>query len=148
MSKGFTLIELMVVLSIIGVLMALTLTGIGSSRIVARDATRKADLELIRGGLEIYKADCNSYPAASYTTDIVGGLPLQGIGTPTACATENYYISAIPDDPVTSRYYRYAPTATGYEICAALEKGSGAVTCGGSPNCGTTSLCNYKVTNP
>lgn len=140
-SKGFTLIELLVVISIIGVLVAVSIFGLGGAREAARDARRKSDLELVKSGLELYKADCNTYPASLSTT-------LIGTGSPTACATTNTYITAVPVDPIpVSRSYRYAATATGYEMCASLEQsGLATVTCGGSSSCGTT--CNYKITNP
>lgn len=149
--KGFSLIELMVGISIIGILMALTLTGISSSRAAARDAKRKADLELIRSGLEIYKADCDEYPT---TASLVGGQILAGDGSPSACATNNTYISSVPVDPISpARRYRYARLTTStYAICAALEKGGGgAVSCGSYVNCGSgteTVNCNYQLTNP
>lgn len=144
--QGFTLIELMVVMSIIGILMALTLTGISNSRIVARDATRKADLLMIAGGLEIYKADCNDYPST-----ITKDQPLKGDGTPAStCLTTNEYIAKVPKDPLDdARLYRYSRlTATKYEICAALERGTVAVTCFGYTDCGAGQSCNYKVTSP
>lgn len=139
--KGFTLIELLVVISIIGILIGVSIFGLSGARESARDSRRKADLELVKSGLEIYKADCNAYPA-SLTT------PLVGSGTPTSCSASNTYISSVPTDPVAaSRSYRYAQTASGYELCASLEQqGLSSVTCGGSSNCGTT--CNYKITNP
>jgi len=143
---GFSLIELLVVISIIGMLLALSLFGISNSREIARDANRKADLELIRGGLEIYKADCNDYPS-----NITKGLPLNGDGTPAStCLVANEYISKIPKDPIDpARLYRYSRlTTTKYEICTALEKGSGSVTCAGYSDCGTGVDCNYKITNP
>ncbi|MCK4588676.1 prepilin-type N-terminal cleavage/methylation domain-containing protein, partial [Candidatus Woesebacteria bacterium] len=62
MKKGFTLIELLVVISIIGILLALSIFGLQGARKSARDSKRKADIELIRSGIEIYKADCNVYP--------------------------------------------------------------------------------------
>lgn len=140
MKKGFTLIELLVVISIIGVLVAVSIFGLSGARESARDARRKADLELIKGGLELYKADCNSYPATLSTS-------LVGTGTPTSCSVANTYISLIPVDPIATNLYHYAVTASGYEICASLEQtGLATVTCGGSSNCGTT--CNYKITNP
>ena len=90
--KGFTLIELLVVVSIIGILIALSIFGLQGARESSRDARRKADLETIRSGLEIYKADCNDYPPAS---KVVGGSPLVGDGSPTSCAVTNTYISFV-----------------------------------------------------
>jgi prepilin-type N-terminal cleavage/methylation domain-containing protein len=139
--RGFTLIELLVVISIIAILLALSIFGIQGARESSRDAKRRADLELIRSGLEIYKSDCGDYPP-SLTS------PLVGDGTPSTCAATNTYISAIPTDPSTpARSYVYSQlTASTYELCASLEQSTGTVSCGGSSNCGST--CNYKVTNP
>lgn len=146
-NKGFTLIELLVVISIIGVLVAVSIFGLSGARESARDARRKLDLELIRGGLDIYKADCNAYPATipAAGSALIGTYPPT---LPTTCASANTYISAVPVDPISaSKSYRYSTTASGYEICASLEQqGLSTVTCGGSSNCGTT--CNYKITNP
>ena len=149
---GFTLIELLVVISIIGILIGLSVFGLQGAREVSRDSKRKADLELIRSGIEIYKSDCNSYPAGSGDPAAVlnpGGNGLVGNGLSTACATTNTYISQVPLDPTApNRNYLYSSSGTTYEICAALEQSQAAtVTCGGSSNCGT-SVCNYKVVNP
>jgi general secretion pathway protein G len=140
LKTGFTLIELLVVISIIGILMAISIFGLTGARESARDGRRKADLEQIRSAIEIYKADCNGYPASLVS-------PLVGDNTPTSCSSSNTYMEAIPTDPIAGRIYRYSATSNTYEICAALENGSGTVSCGGSSNCGTVT-CNYKVTNP
>lgn len=141
--KGFTLIELLVVISIIGILMAVSIFGLNGARESARDARRKSDLELIRSGIELYKADCNDYPAT-----LTFGSRLIGDNTPTSCSSNNTYISGIPTDPTVGKNYRYSRlTATTYEICASLEQGTGTQSCGGSSNCGSSN-CNYKVINP
>lgn len=143
--KGFTLIELLVVISIIGILVAVSIFGLSGARESARDARRKADLELIKGGLEMYKADCNTYPA---TASLTMGGTLVGSGTPTSCAIANTYISAIPADPIsTARTYKYTSTGTSYILCAALENApSPAMDVTGCGSC--TETCNYKVINP
>lgn len=145
LQKGFTLIELLVVISIIGILVAVSIFGLGGARESSRDARRKADLELIKAGLELYSADCNVYPAY---TSLIAGSNLVGSGTPTSCSVSNTYITGIPTDPiVASRNYVYRTVGRGYELCAALEQGSGSVSCGGVSSCGTVS-CNYKIINP
>lgn len=144
MKKGFTLIELLVVISIIGVLIALSIFGLQGARQATRDGKRKADLELIRSGLEIYKSDCNDYPLS-----LTAGAVLAGDGTPASCAVSNIYISAIPTDPIDpNRVYRYASDGTTYELCSALEQGEDlTVFCGITSNCGDVE-CNYEVNNP
>ncbi|HJX59560.1 hypothetical protein A2V61_01705 [Candidatus Woesebacteria bacterium RBG_19FT_COMBO_47_8] len=142
--KGFTLIELLVVISIVGILIGLSIFGLAGARESSRDARRKADLELVRSGIEIYRADCNTYPVATYTTN----WPAQivGDGSSTSCAVANSYLSSPADPNSPTRYYRYSSAGTTYELCASLEQGTGSVTCGGSGDCGQA--CNYKVTNP
>lgn len=142
-NKGFTLIELLVVVSIIGILLALSVFGLQGARKSSRDATRKADLELIRSGLEIYKADCNLYPDAL-------GASLVGDDSSTSCAATNTYISRVPTDPLSpTSSYVYSPnlTSSAYALCTTLENepspAHDVTDCG---SCTTT--CNYKVTNP
>ncbi len=144
LKKGFTLIELLITIAIIGILMGISIFGLQGAREGGRDSKRKADLELIRSGIETYRADCNAYPAT-----LTFGSPLVGNPTlGTSCLAANTYISTVPQDPVpATRSYRYAITGATYEICASLETGTGSVTCGGSSVCGTAT-CNYKVVNP
>ena len=142
LKTGFTLIELLVVISIIGILISISLFGLQGARESSRDARRKSDLELIRSGLEIYKSDCNIYPASL-------GSSLVGSGSPTSCAVANTYISSVPKDPLDpNRLYPYSrPTTTTYILCASLENPpSPAVDVTGCGSCGLT--CNYKVANP
>jgi prepilin-type N-terminal cleavage/methylation domain-containing protein len=138
---GFTLIELLVVISIIGVLIGLSIFGIEGARKSSRDARRKADLELIRSGLEIYKSDCGTYPAA-----LSWGNKLSGSGDP-GCPSSNDYISVVPTDPINpTATYSYARlTSSTYALCAALEQAGGTEI----SNCAScTTTCTYKVTQP
>lgn len=152
-AKGFTLIELLVVISIIGILIGLSIFGLQGARQAARDGKRKADLELIRSGIEIYKSDCNKYPVSGSPTSPsnVFGSALTGDGSSSAsCLKSNIYINQVPVDPTSpAAGYLYWSNGFQYQICAALEQQSAgpAVTCGNSSSCGS-STCNYQVLNP
>lgn len=141
-SKGFTLIELLVVMAIIAIIISLSLFGLAGARESARDAKRKSDLELLRGGIETFRADCTTYPLAMTN-------PLVGNDLTPSCVSTNTYIAQVPLDPLApAQQYLYYSDGVVYEICAHLEQtdASVTVTCGGSSSCGKT--CNYKVINP
>lgn len=145
--NGFTLIELLVVISIIGILIGLSIFGLQGARQSSRDARRKADLELVRSGIEIYKSDCNKY--------YIGvSLPSPLIGNPTlssSCLASNVYISQVPVDPISTQNYSYKSVdGIKYYLCAALEQIPSPLP-GGLSNCascGSSVSCNYIVTNP
>lgn len=138
---GFTLVELLVVVSIIGVLVALSLVALSAARASGRDTKRKTDLEQVRSGLELYYSDCGKYPS-------VLGSSLSGDGSSSTCQAGNTYISKTPSDPSVGRTYSYSASASptrSYILCAALEQNPGT----DSSGCGScTVTCNYKVTNP
>ncbi len=60
--QGFTLLEVMVVLAIIGGIMALVATNIIGSAGDARVKTTKSQIKLIENALDLYKLDNYTYP--------------------------------------------------------------------------------------
>lgn len=63
--KGFSLIELLVVIGIIAILTGLVAFNFNSARMRARDVQRKSDLRELRSALELYKNDNNQqYPSS------------------------------------------------------------------------------------
>lgn len=142
--------ELLITISIIAVLSAISLFAVSGARKSARDGRRKADLESIRSALELYKADCGSYK-----------LTLPGVGSaltsdaPPTCPTGGIvYLQKMPGDPVgssqTYRYNRPAASPNIYYLCARLEEppatAMDVTNCNG--NCGSAGACNYIVFNP
>ncbi len=55
-SLGFTLVELMVVISVIGILSSIVYANFGSARASARDDIRKSALKEVQLAIELYKA--------------------------------------------------------------------------------------------
>lgn len=128
--------------------MGLSFVAIQQSRKSSRDAKRKADLELIRAGVELYRADCNTYPP---NNQVDAGDKLIGDNTPTSCASTNTYIEEVPDDPINGYNYDYV-VGTGsltYTLCTALESSTtlDAKCNSAGANCGT-GVCSYSVVNP
>lgn len=149
MKKGFTLLELLVVISIIAVLLAISVGAFISARATSRDSKRKIDLEQMRGGLELFKADKGAYPNASNGGQDSGNVAnaLAILVSPTA------YMGKIPTDPgaLNYYYYQYISATSGYALCTKLEHlpsgGSSVVNyCTGASQC--VEKCNYEVTNP
>lgn len=98
---GFTLIELMVVITIIALLASGVLTALALARAKARDARRTDDLYALMQGIELYHNDNLGYPSPTGCSE-------------TACdayALESYlvpkYLEKMPIDPRTDTYHKY-----------------------------------------
>ncbi|MBM3205692.1 type II secretion system protein [Candidatus Shapirobacteria bacterium] len=129
---GFTLIELLVAMTIVAILLGISLVSYQGARKSARDGRRKADLEQIRGALEMYRTDVGDYP------DSITGSITYGTKT---------YLSVTPTDPSTADAYYYAKGTNTYDLCTFLEVGGTAGSCGAA-SCGSGRTCNYRLTSP
>ncbi len=107
---GFTLIELMVVFSIIGILAVIGAVSYVGAQTSSRDKLRLRNLNSVQQSLELYRAKNFSYPPSDSSK-----IPATSL-VPT-------YLEALPTDPLASSnrgYYYEALTATG-AICTATD---------------------------
>lgn len=102
---GFTLVELMVVIVIIGLLATIVAINVIPATDKARTEKAKADVATIEQALEQYRLDNLSYPSSTEGLQALLAPP-PGLAQP-----ERYrrggYIKKLPDDP-WGRAYRYA----------------------------------------
>jgi prepilin-type N-terminal cleavage/methylation domain-containing protein len=93
-NRGFTLIELIVAVAILGVVASIGLAILPSGQAKARDAQRKQDLQNLKIALEVYFQKNGSYPGTSETSHISD--PSDPNWIPGMVPT---YTSALPVDP-------------------------------------------------
>ncbi|MCM8787831.1 MAG: polymorphic toxin-type HINT domain-containing protein [Candidatus Omnitrophica bacterium] len=118
MKKGFTFIEILVVITIIGlVTLGAVVTYINIAK-KSRDAKRKQDLEKLRFALEDYRLENLIYPAAPVA---VNSSNWGAVGT----ALISYFPNGLPVDPKNSGYHFYYYKTSldnkDYELNALLE---------------------------
>lgn len=83
-SKGFTLIELMIVVAIIGILAAIAIPQFSSYRVRAYNSAAISDLKSFQTALEVYYNDNDEYPASvDTTTDTIKTTVTEGEATTT-----------------------------------------------------------------
>lgn len=103
--NGFTLLELMVVIVIIGLLSTVVVLNVLPSRDQALVEKAKADIALIEQALDLYRLDNLSYPGAA---DGLAALVAPPASLPDpARYRAGGYIRRLPDDP-WGKPYQYA----------------------------------------
>lgn len=128
--KGFTLIEMLIVIAIIGILASIVLVGLGPVQRRGRDARRQSDLRSTQSALELYFNKCGYYPGPAAPGACAGySANNTWSGMSAALTGSGIGITQIPNDPssaggsVTARNYEYATDGTGttYVLKATLE---------------------------
>lgn len=124
--KGFTLIEILIVIAIMGVLATLLMGSYVPTLKKGRDTRRKSDLNSISKALELYYNDNESYPLASANNKIAGcenGTTECEWGEIWETTGSNgvIYMPQIPKDPKGNSYFYDSDDGTYFQLYAKLE---------------------------
>lgn len=137
--SGFTLVELLVVMLILGILAAIAIPAFFNQRDKAKDADAKAGARTTQTALETYATDNNgSYAGAEFTTDLV---PIEGAlsnydgdeGEPVAsvdAGTDEYTITV--SQPDTGNEFRIIRGTDGTVTLECDEESTGGCPSGGN----------------
>jgi prepilin-type N-terminal cleavage/methylation domain-containing protein len=162
-NRGFTLIEIMITLAIVGITFGVIITSASSVRKSGRDGQRQSDLLSLKAALQNFYADQQHFPNNFSTPDIpTTGSLTNCTNEPAspACTVSKTYLQLFPTDPSTGVTYKYtsrytnldATTCTNttnsgnchsYILCAKLE-GTSSQTSTQYANCTTAGYSGYN----
>ncbi|WP_426167511.1 type II secretion system major pseudopilin GspG [Pseudoduganella sp. R-34] len=109
-SGGFTLIEIMVVVVIMGVLAALVLPKVLDRVGQSKTAAAKVEISTIMQALKMYKLDNQRYPTTEQGLQALMAKPTAG---PAANGWKAPYLEKMPKDPWGNPYQFLSPGVKG-----------------------------------
>ena len=137
--KGFTMIEIVIVIAIIAILSMFAFVSTKEQRQKATTAAKKSDLSIIFKAIQMYYLDQGTMPAN------VGGVWCTiGSGACLAELVTNGYIKSLPKSPDAANPYQYFDSTTGNYVLVATqmvpaESGPGKR----APKCASTTAMLY-----
>lgn len=134
-TSGFTLIELIIVIGIIALIIAFSVSNLLGARGRARDAKSKAEVREMKSALRLYYNDFQSYPALGASSPWIMGCGVDGTDLCTlnpACGIEfasgascaTAYMKRLPrlaDNSDVSYVYGVNATADDFCLLVSLE---------------------------
>jgi prepilin-type N-terminal cleavage/methylation domain-containing protein len=127
--SGFTIVELLIVIVIIGILATLVIVTFSGVQQKARDSERKTDINAIAGQLEAVYASKGNYPTLAEINDGAATtgwravnefrIDTKAFADPKNASATNLTLGAtsIPGTPTSTYTYYYSPLADDGSIC-------------------------------
>lgn len=119
LSKGFTFIELLIVIAILGAMATFVVLSFTGTQQGARDTRRKSDLKQYQAAFESYANRNNGL----YPVSVSASLPSSH------CTASVLNVTGCTTDPTAGQSYQYITNGSGssYILWATLEKRQGAI---------------------
>jgi len=124
--RGFTMIELLVVVAIIGLLSAVVLGALGLGRLKAADSAIKANFHTIQIEMEYVYSNTNSYGTVPFTCQLAysGNTPSGTSIFGTDTTIKNALISALAQTSGNTGLWAVGPGGTSYAVALPLKADS------------------------
>ncbi len=130
--RGYTLVEIMVVVSIIGVLLAVASPNLVRQAQRARENALRSNLMIVRTAVITFMQDTGAFPNSladltAVTAPANGTTPGTGASLPIIAADwRGPYLAAVPIDPISNTAMTYTP-ATGTVRSSATGNDTGGI---------------------
>ena len=131
--RGFTIVELLIVIVVIGILAALVITTFTGIQQKARDTERTTDVKAIHGQVEAYYAQNGKYPTLANLNDSTWrGTNMKGLDAEALKDPKGSAQTLVASPSGTAYSYAVTPAncdnasngdCTGYTLTATLEGG-------------------------
>jgi type II secretion system protein G len=105
-ARGFTLLELLIVITVIAILSGVLVPRVATHMKSSRDARRLADIKQVRNAIEQYFMDTGVYPPAK-TNPAAGGWDVSNDGDFIPMLVQAGYLPEVPQDPTNDATYHY-----------------------------------------
>jgi general secretion pathway protein G len=133
-NKGFTLVELIIVVTILGIMAAIVIPTFQGNVATARESASKSNLMTIRTQIELYKLQHNGYPPgyvngagapiATVQLQLIGTTTDKGQASPSTVPSTPFlygpYLKTIPKNPYNN-LSTIAKVAAGTAFSAAVD---------------------------
>jgi len=127
--QGFTIVELLIVIVVIGILALLVITTYSGIQAKARDSKRSSDVKSLQTQVEAYFSQNGHYPSradmnsATWRKNNMPSLDSNALKDPKSttaqCDVTSDTSTCFAATPTTGQHYEYAPTVDGSASCEA-----------------------------